>query len=108
MSITLPPRGKDLAVSEAAWAAAGRDVTDVAFDHEGGMRWWYAFAVSLALMALLVVCLFYVLYEGVGVWGNNIPVTWALDIVGYDWWIGVASGGLFISAACSVPAGGVR
>ena len=42
--------------------------------------------------------LFWVLYEGVGVWGNNIPVTWALDIVGYDWWIGVASGGLMVSA----------
>ncbi len=98
MSITLPPRTKSLTAPEAGWAAAGRDVTDVAFDHEGGMRWWYAFAVSLALVALLVVCLFYVLYEGVGVWGNNIPVTWALDIVGYDWWIGVACGGLMVSA----------
>ena len=36
--------------------------------------------------------------EGVGIWGNNVPVTWALDIVSYDWWIGIASGGLLISA----------
>ena len=49
-------------------------------------------------VGVLAYCLFWVLYEGVGVWGNNIPVTWALDIVGYDWWIGVATGGLFVSA----------
>ena len=30
--------------------------------------------------------------------GNNVPVTWALDIVSYDWWIGIASGGLLVSA----------
>ena len=38
------------------------------------------------------------LVEGVGLWGNNVPVTWALDIVSYDWWIGVASGALLLSA----------
>ena len=97
MSITLPPAER-LAPGEANWATAGRDVTDVAFGHEGGMRWWYAFAFSLLLIAILVVCLTDVLFEGVGVWGNNIPVTWALDIVGYDWWIGVACGGLMVSA----------
>ena len=98
MSVTLPKRPGDLAAKDMDFTTAGRDVTEVAFGHEGGMRWWYAFAVSLVLIAVLVVCLFYVLYEGVGVWGNNIPVTWALDIVGYDWWIGVACGGLMVSA----------
>ena len=40
----------------------------------------------------------WLLIRGVGVWGNNVPVTWALDIVGYDWWIGVATGSLAIAA----------
>jgi Ni/Fe-hydrogenase subunit HybB-like protein len=61
-------------------------------------RWWIAFGVSLALLGLLAACVVAVLFDGVGVWGNNVPVTWALDIVGYDWWIGVASGGLLVSA----------
>ena len=99
MSTTLPrPRNTQAPLEPPSWAAAGRSVTDVAFGHEGGMRWWYAFAFSLALIGVLVVCLCWVLYEGVGVWGNNIPVTWALDIVGYDWWIGVACGGLLVSS----------
>ncbi len=83
---------------ERRWTTVGREVTGVAFGHESGLRWWIAFAVALALVGLLTICLFWVLYEGVGVWGNNIPVTWALDIVSYDWWIGVASGGLLVSA----------
>ena len=51
------------------------------------------------LVGLLALSLLWLFAQGVGVWGNNIPVTWALDIVSYDWWIGVASGGLFVSAA---------
>ncbi len=100
MSITVDtplPANRIIAPGQT-WTTVGRDVTDVAFEHEGGMRWWIAFAVSLALVGVLVVTVFWVLFEGVGVWGNNIPVTWALDIVGYDWWIGVASGGLMVSA----------
>ena len=37
-------------------------------------------------------------YWGIGVWGNNIPVGWALDIVSYDWWMGNACGALIVSA----------
>ena len=51
-----------------------------------------------ALVGVLVASVAWLLYEGVGVWGNNIPVTWALDIVGYDWWIGIATGSLGVSA----------
>ena len=81
-----------------SWVTVGRDVTEIAFGHEGGIRWWIAFAISLALIGVLMASVFWVLFEGVGVWGNNIPVTWALDIVGYDWWIGVACGGLVVSS----------
>ena len=98
MSLTYPEPLDPVIAPDQTWTSAGREVTDVAFGHEGGMRWWIAFAVSLALVGILTGCVFWVVFEGVGVWGNNIPVTWALDIVGYDWWIGVASGGLMVSA----------
>jgi Ni/Fe-hydrogenase subunit HybB-like protein len=98
VSLTYPEPLDPVIAPGQTWTSAGREVTDVAFGHQGGMRWWIAFAVSLALVGLLTGCVFWVMFEGVGVWGNNIPVTWALDIVGYDWWIGVASGGLMVSA----------
>ncbi len=91
------PRDRIIAPGQT-WASVGDDVSEFAFEHEGNLRWWIAFAVSLALVGVLAVTVSWVLFEGVGVWGNNIPVTWALDIVGYDWWIGVACGGLMVSA----------
>ncbi len=81
-----------------SWASGGRLVTAVTLEHRARWRWWIAFGVALALMGLLVASVAWLLYEGVGVWGNNVPVTWALDIVGYDWWIGVATGSLSVSA----------
>ena len=80
------------------WANAGRLVTSVTLEHRARWRWWIAFGVALGPIGVLVVSVGWLLYEGVGVWGNNIPVTWALDIVGYDWWIGVATGSLAVSA----------
>ena len=80
------------------WHSVGRDVTGLAFDHRIGIRWWLAFAAALGLLGVMAVSTAWLLYEGVGIWGNNVPVTWALDIASYDWWIGIASGGLLVSA----------
>jgi Ni/Fe-hydrogenase subunit HybB-like protein len=91
-------RDNPIAAADTSWAGVGQLVSDVALGHPSSLRWWAALAAALALMGVLAVCVLYLLIEGVGVWGNNIPVTWALDIVSYDWWIGVACGGLTISA----------
>ena len=80
------------------WVSAGRLVTSVTLEHRARWRWWIAFGVALCLVGVLAASVAWLLYEGVGVWGNNVPVTWALDIVGYDWWIGVATGSLAVSA----------
>ena len=63
------------------------------------MRWWLALAAALGLVGVLILSIGWLLIEGTGIWGNNIPVTWALDIVSYDWWIGLACGGLLVSSA---------
>ena len=77
----------------------GDDIADIAFSHPMRRRWLIAFAGALGLVGILVVSLGWLFFEGVGIWANNVPVTWALDIVSYDWWIGAASGSLFVSAA---------
>src|SRR5215212_4705368 len=38
------------------------------------------------------------LYYGIGIWGNNIPVAWAFDIINFVWWIGIGHAGTLISA----------
>ena len=87
-----------LIASGESWESIGRGVADIAFRHPGWRRWWIAFAGALGLLGMLVIVGGVVVSVGVGVWGNNIPVTWALDIVSYDWWMGVACGGLIVSA----------
>ncbi len=63
-----------------------------------GRGWWALFLPSLAGSALLLTCVSYTLARGVGVWGNNIPVAWALDLVHLVWWIGIGHAGTLISA----------
>ncbi len=77
-------------------------------DHPGQRRWLLAFLASLGLLGLYVVSIAWALIEGVGIWGNNIPVAWALDIVNYDYWIGIATGSLLVSAATLLCGNGLR
>jgi Ni/Fe-hydrogenase subunit HybB-like protein len=72
-------------------------VADIALRHRSG-RWWSAFAVAGALLLLLVGATGWLFYRGVGVWGIDWPVSWGFAIINYVWWIGIASGGTFISA----------
>ena len=89
---------RDFIASDQTFESIGGDVAAIAFTHPMRRRWWFAFAVAVALLGVLAASLAWLFAEGVGVWGNNVPVTWALDIVSYDWWIGVATGGLLVSA----------
>ncbi len=82
--------------SDQTFESIGRSIEQAAFG-KVGTAWWLAMFASAGLVGLLVVSVGWLLVEGVGVWDNNIPVTWALDIVGYDWWIGVATGSLALS-----------
>ena len=39
--------------------------------------WWFFFIPSLALLGLLGVAVSWLFWEGIGVWGLNVPVGWA-------------------------------
>ena len=60
--------------------------------------WYIAMAVSLTFMGVLGLMLAYLISEGIGVWGNNIPVAWAFDIVNFVFWVGIGHAGTLISA----------
>ena len=60
--------------------------------------WWLLFGLSVSLFGVLGASLGYLLWEGVGVWGNNMPVGWAWDITNFVWWIGIGHAGTLISA----------
>ncbi len=75
-----------------------RDVAAIAFTHPLRGRWWLALAGALGLMGVMLATIVWLLWQGVGIWHNNNTVVWALDIVSYDWWVGIACGSLVVSA----------
>src|SRR3954452_13435984 len=50
--------------------------------------------ITLNLLAMLT----YLVFTGIGVWGNNQPVGWAWDITNFVFWIGIGHAGTLISA----------
>jgi Ni/Fe-hydrogenase subunit HybB-like protein len=61
--------------------------------------WWFiAIAITGSIAALGIFCILYLLFTGVGVWGNDIPVGWAFDITNFVFWIGIGHAGTLISA----------
>jgi Ni/Fe-hydrogenase subunit HybB-like protein len=65
----------------------------------GTPRWWYiGFALSFALVMVLLYALTYLLLVGTGIWGINVPVAWGFAIINFVWWIGIGHAGTLISA----------
>ena len=61
--------------------------------------WWFiAISITGSIAAFGVFCIIYLLFTGVGVWGNNIPVGWAFGITNFVFWIGIGHAGTLISA----------
>ena len=60
--------------------------------------WYVAFAISCTFLVVLLSMLTYLIVTGVGVWGNNIPVAWAFDIINFVFWVGIGHAGTLISA----------
>jgi len=60
--------------------------------------WAWAFAAALVLLALWAVSVAVLFANGVGVWGNDMPVNWGLAIVNYIWFLGIGHAGTLISA----------
>jgi Ni/Fe-hydrogenase subunit HybB-like protein len=60
--------------------------------------WWLFFIPSLALLGLLGVAVSWLFWEGIGIWGLNVPVGWAWDITNFVFWIGIGHAGTLISA----------
>ncbi|MHC5068737.1 MAG: NrfD/PsrC family molybdoenzyme membrane anchor subunit, partial [Planctomycetota bacterium] len=60
--------------------------------------WWIAFLVSFSLLGMLQLLIGYLVFTGVGVWGNNSPAAWGFPIVNFVFWVGIGHAGTLISA----------
>ena len=61
-------------------------------------NWYLALAVTGSFTGILGLMLGYLIWTGIGVWGNNNPIGWAWDITNFVFWIGIGHAGTLISA----------
>ena len=60
--------------------------------------WFLGFFIAFMLLMVLNMTIGNLLMTGIGIWGNNVPVGWAFDIINFVWWIGIGHAGTLISA----------
>ncbi|NBC17938.1 MAG: hydrogenase [Bacteroidetes bacterium] len=77
------------------------EITDLVAYHtekKTPITWFLAFGVASTGLMILFLMLAYQVYNGVGVWGNNVPVGWGWPIVNFVFWVGIGHAGTLISA----------
>ena len=60
--------------------------------------WWVAFLLAFLTMVVGVAAVGYMFATGIGTWGLNRTVGWALAITNFVFWIGIGHAGTLISA----------
>ena len=60
--------------------------------------WWVVFAIALVALQGLAIGVPWLFWEGIGIWGLNVPVGWAWDITNFVFWVGIGHAGTLISA----------
>src|SRR6516164_52399 len=60
--------------------------------------WWSGFLVALSLLALGLSAVSYEIATGIGTWGVNRTVGWAVGITCFVFWVGIGHAGTLISA----------
>ncbi len=62
------------------------------------LNWLLGFSAAFSGLLLLIGSIGYLFWEGVGIWGLNVPVAWGWAIVNFVWWVGIGHAGTLISA----------
>ncbi len=80
------------------YASLTDEIAGVVDTRRTPLIWPVVFAVGALLSLVLTVSIAYLLWMGIGIWGNNSPVGWGFDIANFVWWVGIAHAGTLISS----------
>src|SRR5918992_3885772 len=84
--------------TELIFGSVTDKISSIVLKRKTPIGWFFGFAISFALFQLLLLTITSLIFEGIGLWGVNVPVAWGLDIVNFVWWIGIGHAGTLISA----------
>jgi hypothetical protein len=89
----------ELITGQQTYASIDNTIGSMVLDGKRHKKNWYVMiGIAFLLMNGFLLSVGWLLYQGVGVWGNNIPTGWAFDIINFVWWIGIGHAGTLISA----------
>jgi molybdopterin-containing oxidoreductase family membrane subunit len=99
------PQAVSTAVLDHPVIAPGHDfesvtetVAQIPLSKRTPFGWVFGFVIGFSLLSMLQIALGWLFFTGIGIWGNNVPVGWAFDIINFVWWIGIGHAGTLISA----------
>src|SRR5512147_2258090 len=81
-----------------AFARITDNVARIAEAPKPPRAWYIAFGISTTLLVVFFSNIAYLLYTGIGVWGNMSPSAWGFGIVNFVFWVGIGHAGTLISA----------
>ena len=98
-SPTSPPREVDTVIAPGhSFRTITDKLTSIVLTKNTPLVWFPIVGIAFTMLMGLFLALTYLLAKGVGIWGNNVPVGWAFDIINFVWWIGIGHAGTLISA----------
>jgi Ni/Fe-hydrogenase subunit HybB-like protein len=93
---TPPPA--ELGPGQTSNTTISEAISDIALTRSAPIPWYFALLLGFGVMQALLISVAYLFYEGVGIWGLNVPVGWGFAIINFVWWIGIGHAGTLISA----------
>jgi molybdopterin-containing oxidoreductase family membrane subunit len=92
-----PGERAPLVLGDTTYHSITESVCQIA-ERKPSKLWVVGFLVSAHLAGFFTILIAYLIYTGVGVWGNRSPVFWGWPIVNFVFWVGIGHAGTLISA----------
>ena len=73
-------------------------ISSIVLTTQTPLLWFAVVGIGALLVGALGMAVTYLFYQGVGIWGVNIPIGWGFAIVNFVWWVGIGHAGTLISA----------
>ena len=93
-----PTHRAELILNHKDFGSVTRDILKVNESAKPPKSWYISLGISFCMLSMLGAMIGYLIFTGVGVWGNNNPVAWGYPIVNFVFWVGIGHAGTLISA----------
>jgi Ni/Fe-hydrogenase subunit HybB-like protein len=80
------------------FASVTDKISSLVLKRKTPLGWFIGFGISFMLFQLFMLAVTNLVFTGVGIFGTNQPVGWAMPIINFVWWIGIGHAGTLISA----------